>query len=104
MTNKHEFAEKNLELARGTVASGRNTTEVPDGYVNFELALAILDGCRSAINMADANDPTVLLQQLQVASDSLELFQSGVAASSVQAARTRIDETIDALRPFIAPE
>jgi hypothetical protein len=104
MTNKHVFAETNLGLARRCVESGRNTAEVPNGYVNFELALAILDGCRSAINMANANDPIALLQQLQIASDSLELFQSGVAASSVQAARSRIEETIDALRQFVAPE
>ena len=87
-----------------TLAANPDVAVVPDEYMNFELALAIVDGCRNAICMADAHDPNTLIQKLEIASESLANFQSGAAESSVTAARTHIDETIAVLRPFVAPD
>jgi hypothetical protein len=104
MPNTYEFTAQTLTFARHAIESGRDVAVVSDGYMNFDLALAIVDGCRNAIFMADAHDPNTLIQKLEIASESLAVFQSGAAESSVNTARTRIDETIAVLRPFVAPD
>jgi len=104
MSNTYEFTTETLAFARHAIESGRDVAVVPHGYMNFDLALAIVDGCRNAICMADAHDPNTLIQKLEIASESLAIFQSGAAESSVTTARTHIDETIAVLRPFVAPD
>ncbi|MDB6041961.1 MAG: hypothetical protein JWM63_512 [Gammaproteobacteria bacterium] len=104
MSNTYEFTAQTLAFARHAIESGRDVAVVPEEYMNFELALAIVDGCRNAICMADAHDPNTLIQKLEIASESLAIFQSGATESSVTTARTHIDETIEVLRPFVAPD
>jgi hypothetical protein len=104
MSNTYEFTAQTLAFARHAIESGRDVAVVPDEYMNFELALAIVDGCRNAICMADAHDPNTLIQKLAIASESLAIFQSGATEASVTTARIHIDETIEVLRPFVAPD
>lgn len=104
MSSMREFTAETLARARRAIESGRDAAEVPDGYMNFDLALAIVDGCREAINMADAHDPSTVIQKLEMASTTLALVESGAAESSVKTARTQIDETIVVLRPFVGAE
>src|SRR5580698_3685018 len=98
METTPELTIKELLIARNAIASGREGVDLPNGYLNFELALAILDGCRDAIIMADAHNPNTLIEKLATATRALALLQSGVAAASVQAARARLETTIAALR------
>ena len=98
METTPELTIKELLIARRCIASGREGVELPQGYLNFELALAILDGCRDAIIMADAHDPNTLIEKLATATRALALLQSGVAAPSVQVARAHLEATIAALR------
>jgi hypothetical protein len=98
LTDSRHSTEQMLTLARRAIESGRDSAEIPNGYVNFDLALSIVDGCRSAINMADAHDPNTIIPKLETASAILALVQAGVAESSVKAARTFIDEAVVALR------
>jgi hypothetical protein len=98
METTPEFTVKELLIARRSIASGREGVELPKGYLNFELALAVLDGCRDAIIMADAHNPNNVIEKLATATRALALLQSGVAAASVQAARAHLETTIAALR------
>src|ERR1700722_19161239 len=98
METTPELTIKELLVARRSIASGREGAEPPKDYLNFELALAILDGCRDAIVMADAHDPNTLIEKLATATRALALLQSGVAEESVQAARAHLGKTIAALR------
>ena len=104
MANTLEFTAKQLGIAKRAIESGRDAVELPDGYVNFDLALAILDGCRNAITMSGTDNPNTVVQKLELAMTSLALLRSGVAEDSVKTARTHIEETIAALRPHEAPE
>ena len=99
MANTLEFTAKQLRIAKRAIESGRDAAELPNGYVNFDLALAILDGCRNAITMAGSDDPHIVIQKLELAMTSLALVRSGMAEASVKTAGTRIEETIAALRP-----
>ena len=98
METTPELTVKELLIARGAIASGREGVELPNGYLNFELALAILDGCRDAIIMADAHNPNTVIEKLATAARALALLQSGVAEASVQAARAHLETTIAGLR------
>jgi hypothetical protein len=98
METTPEFTLKELLIARRSIASGREGVELPNGYLNFELALAILDGCRDAITMADAHNPNTVIEKLETATRALALLQSGVAEASVKAARTHLEGTVAALR------
>jgi hypothetical protein len=98
METTPEFTLKELLLARHSITSAREAVELPSGYLNFELALAILDGCRDAITMADAHNPNTIIEKLATATQALALLQSGIAAASVQAARAHLETTIAALR------
>ena len=98
MANTLEFTARQLGIAKRAIESGRDAVELPNGYVNFDLALAILDGCRNAITMSGSDDPHTVVQKLQLAMTSLALVRSGVAEDSVRIARTHIEETIAALR------
>jgi hypothetical protein len=104
MEYRPEFTAKRLLVARHSIESGRDAVELPNGYLNFDLALAILDGCRDALTMADAHDPNNVIKKLETATTTLALVQSGVAEASVKTARTHIEETIEALRRFETPE
>jgi hypothetical protein len=98
-----EFTAKNLLVARRSIESGRRAAELPNGYLNFDLALAILDGCRDAITMADAHQPSTVIEKLEAATAALALVESGPAGAGVKAARTHIEETIAVLRRLDAP-
>jgi hypothetical protein len=89
---------KELLLARQSITCAREGAELPSGYLNFELALAILDGCRDAITMADTHNPNTIIEKLATATRALALLQSGVAEASVKAARSRLETTIATLR------
>lgn len=104
MEDTPDFTAKRLLVARHSIESGRDAAELPNGYLNFELALAILDGCRDAIAMADAHDPDNVIEKLETATTTLALLQSGVAEASVKTARTHIEETIETMRRFEAPD
>lgn len=97
MPDPHEFVAKQLSLARRAIECGRDEARLPSGYMNFDVALAIVAGCRNAIVMADAHDPGSIVQQLERAGTSLAYVQSGPAIGSVQTARACIEETIAAL-------
>ena len=98
MEDAREFVTKKLSLARRVIECGRDTATLPSGYLNFELALAIVAGCRDAIVMADAHDPNIIVQQLERATTTLQYTQWGPANASVQTVRTQLVETIAALR------
>jgi hypothetical protein len=98
MTNTLEFTAKQLGIAKRAIESGRDAAELPNGYVNFDLALAILDGCRNAITMSGTDDPNSVIRKLEAAMTSLALVRSGRAEASVKTARTHIEATIVALR------
>jgi hypothetical protein len=98
MASTLEFTAKQLGIAKHVIESGRDAAELPNGYVNFDLALAILDGCRNAITMSGTDDPNSVIKKLQAAMTSLALVRSGMAEASVRTARTHIQETIVALR------
>ena len=102
MANTLEYTAKQLGIAKRAIESGRDAAELPDGYVNFDLALAILDGCRNAITMSGSDDPHTVIQKLELAMTSLALVRSGMAEASVKTARTHIEETIAALRKLRA--
>ena len=104
MADTLSFTAKQLGIARRAIESGRDAAELPDGYVNFDLALAILDGCRNAITMSGSRHPKRVIQQLESAMTSLRLVRSGIAQTSVQTAHARLEETIAALRPHAVPE
>jgi hypothetical protein len=104
MANTREFTAKQLGIAKCAIESGRDAAEPPQEYVNFDLALAILDGCRNAITMAGTDNPSTVIQKLELAMTSLALVRSGMAEASVKTARTHIEETIAALRPHEALE
>ncbi len=93
-----EFTLKELLIARETVVTGRDGVELPNRYLNFELALAILDGCRDGITMADAHNSNTVISKLQTAMRALALLQSGISEASVKAARERLEATVVALR------
>jgi hypothetical protein len=97
MSDTHELTVEKLALARRTVEQGRNAADVQEGYANFDLALAIIDGCSAAMTMADAHDPKTIIQQLESASAHLALVQADAAESSVKTARQHIDATIATL-------
>jgi hypothetical protein len=99
MANIQEFTTERLALARGAIEHGRNAADVKNEYGNLDLALAIIDGCRAAITMADAHDPNTVVQELEIASAHLASLQECAAEPSVKIARQHIDETITALRP-----
>jgi hypothetical protein len=99
MVDTREFVAKKLSLASRAIECGRDAVQLPNGYLNFDVALAIVAGCRNALVMADAHDTNTMVQQLQNAATSLAYMQSGLANVSVQTARTHIEETIAALRP-----
>jgi hypothetical protein len=98
MDTTPEFSTKELLVARHSIESGRDGVMCPDGYLNFELALAILDGCRDAITMADAHNPNTVIEKLATATRALALLQSGVAEASVRTARAHVEATIAKLR------
>jgi hypothetical protein len=104
MADTREFVARKLSLARHAIECGRDAAGLPSDYLNFDVALAIVAGCRSAIVMADARDPNTIAQQLETATTSLAYMQSGVATVSVQTARTHIEETIAALRRNEIPD
>jgi hypothetical protein len=52
-------SEKNHALARG------DATKIPNAHVSFDLALAIIDGCRSSIDMADVGEAVVALRAFE---------------------------------------
>jgi hypothetical protein len=104
MASTREFTAMQLGMAKRAIESGRDAAELPNGYVNFDLALAILDGCRNAITMAGTDNPSTVIQKLELAMTSLALVRSGMAEASVKTARTHIEETIAALRPHEALE
>jgi hypothetical protein len=87
-----------LLSARRSIAAAREGVELPNGYLNFELALAILDGCRDAITMADTHNPSTLIEKLATATRALALVQSGLAETSVKAVRSQLETMIGALR------
>lgn len=97
METTPEFSTKELLVARHSIESGRDSAVSPSGYLNFDLALAILDGCRGAITMADAHNPNTVIEKLEAATRALALLQSGVAEASVKTARTHIAATIEKL-------
>jgi hypothetical protein len=97
MPDPREFVTRQLSLAKHAIECGRDEAPIPSGYLNFDVALAIVAGCRNAIVMADAHDPDAIVQQLERAGTSLAYVQSGPAIVSVQTARTHIDATIAAL-------
>jgi hypothetical protein len=103
MVNTLDFTAKQLGIARRAIESGRDAATVPDGYVNFDLALAILDGCRNAITMSGTDDPNTVIQHLVLTMTSLGLLRSALAETSVQTAHARLEETIAALRPHAVP-
>ena len=95
METTPEFSTRELLVARHSIESGRDGAAVlPSGYLNFDLALAILDGCRNAITMADAHNPDTVIERLETATRALALLQSGVAEASVKTARAHIATTI----------
>ena len=98
MANSLESAQQALALARRAIESGREAAAIPKAYVNFDLALAIVDGCRCAIDMADAHDPETLIPKLEAASTSFAFLEAGIAAPSVKAARAYVDRAVIALR------
>jgi hypothetical protein len=98
METTPELTLKELRLARHSITSAREGVELPNGYLNFELALAILDGCRDAITMADAHNSNTLIGKLATAMRALALLQSGAAEAGVKAARSHLETTIAALR------
>jgi hypothetical protein len=91
MANIQEFTTEKLALARRAIEHGRNASD---------LALAIIDGCRAAITMADAHNPSTVVRELEIASAHLASVQACATESSVKIARQHIDETITALRSF----
>jgi hypothetical protein len=94
METTPEFSTNELLVARRSVESGRDGVVLPSGYLNFDLALAILDGCRDAITMADAHNPNTVIEKLETATRALAPLQSGVAEVSVKTARAHIEATI----------
>ena len=94
METTPEYSTKELLVARHSIESGRDGAVLPSGYLNFDLALAILDGCRNAITMADAHNPDTVIERLETATRALALLQSGVAEASVKTARAHIATTI----------
>jgi hypothetical protein len=97
METTPEFSTQELLVARHSIEAGRDGVVLPSGYLNFDLALAILDGCRDAITMADAHNPSTVIERLETATKTLALLQSGVAEASVKTARAHIDATISKL-------
>jgi hypothetical protein len=104
MVDAQQFVAKKLSLARRTIESGRAEAVLPSGYLMFELALAIVSGCRDAIVMADSDDPNTIAQQLERATTTLQYTQSGPANTSVKTARAYLEETIVALRHNAVPD
>lgn len=98
MATSLESTQQALTLARRAIESGRDAAVIPKAYLNFDVALAIVDGCRSAIGMADARDPKTLIPKLEAASTSFALLEVGIAESSVKAARAYVDRAVMALR------
>jgi hypothetical protein len=103
MANAREFTAERLDIARRAIEGGRYAAQPATGYVNFEVALAVLDGCRNSITMSDPHDPNTVIQKLETAKTSLELVQSGAAEASVKAARANLEEAITAWRLFDGP-
>ena len=97
METTPEFSTKELLVARRCIESARDCAVLPSGYLNFDLALAILDGCRDAITMADAHNPNTVIEKLETATRALAILQSGVAEASVKTARAHIEATIEKL-------
>jgi hypothetical protein len=98
LANSLESAQQALTLARRAIESGREAAASPKAHLNFDVALAIVDGCRSAIEMADAHDPETLIPKLEAASTSFALLEAGIAEPSVKAARAYVDRAVLALR------
>ena len=98
MANSLESTQQALTLARRAIESARDAAAIPKAYLNFDVALAIVDGCRSAIDMADARDPKNLIPKLEAASTSFALLEAGIAEPSVKAARAYVDRAVIALR------
>ena len=98
VANSLESTQQALTLARRAIESARDAAAIPKAYLNFDVALAIVDGCRSAIDMADARDPKTLIPKLEAASTSFALLEAGIAEPSVKAARAYVDRAVIALR------
>ena len=98
MANSLESTQQALTLARRAIESARDAAAIPKAYLNFEVALAVVDGCRSAIDMADARDPKTLIPKLEAASTSFALLEVGIAEPGVRAARAYVDQAVIVLR------
>ena len=98
LSSSLESTRQALTLARRAIEAGRAAAVVPEAYLNFDVALAIVDGCRCAIDMADAHDPDTLIPKLEAASTSFAFLETGIAKPSVKAARAYVDRAVIVLR------
>jgi hypothetical protein len=93
----HQRVLNNLEAAQRAVAIARDSTEIPDGYQNFELAMTTLAECREAIErMRDHEQISVMLRR---SSGVLGLWEAGPAEPAVTAARQALSELVTDLTP-----
>ena len=92
-----------LEAAQSALLTARNSTKIPTGYENFELALTTLAGCRHSIERL--LDQGQIIEILRGAANTLSLWQAGLSETVVRSARLAIDEMmgdLDAKKPVLA--
>ena len=70
---------------RDAVRQRQLAAEIPKGYVNFDLALGVLNGALEALNSQEW-DSQAAARNIRVACAALQLFNAGPAAPAVTVA------------------
>ena len=84
------YVDKKLSAAAENIKAMRQS--VPNGLMNFDRALRVIEECRSAIETGEDIDTVAM--HLRAASRALEHFCSGPAKACVSSAIKLIDEAI----------